>query len=254
MALKLPPGLGVQMQSPKAVASKITMLLYGKAKSGKTTLAASAAAVPEMGPVAVVDFEGSTEAVAGLYDVDVYRCTNWTESSAVLDAMVNQHADHGYKTVVLDPLNALQTQLKDEIIRRQAETQPNARSNNSMGDPSMLQADWDVIWSRMRKLMEALHAAPFNTIWTAHADTVQDSMTGKMAMEPLFQGSKVKNEATRIPGIVGYIRMIADDDGNPVPAVQFAGGTGVLAGDRYRKLGKGLVNPTMAQIHGKIFN
>lgn len=253
MPLKLPSGIGVQMQSPSSIAKHMTMLLYGKAKSGKTTLAASAAAVEEMSPVAVVDFEGSTEAVAGLYDVDVYRCTNWTESSAVLDAMINQHSEHGYKTVVLDPLNALQTQLKDEIIRRQESTQPAARSNNSMGDRGMLQADWDVVWMRMRKIMEAFHAAPFHTIWTAHADTVQDSMTGKMAMEPLFQGTKTKNEATRIPGIVGYIRMV-EHNGETVPGVQFAGGAGVLAGDRYRKLGKGMANPTMADIYNKIFS
>src|SRR5690606_11024032 len=136
----------------------------------------------------------------------------------------------------LDPLNALQTQLKDEIIRRQESTQPAARSNNSMGDRGMLQADWDVVWMRMRKIMEAFHAAPFHTIWTAHADTVQDSMTGKMAMEPLFQGTKTKNEATRIPGIVGYIRMV-EHNGETVPGVQFAGGAGALAGDRYRNLG-----------------
>src|SRR5690606_36303041 len=183
----------------------------------------------------------------------VYRCTNWTESSAVLDAMINQHSEHGYKTVELDPLNALQTQLKDEIIRRQESTQPAARSNNSMGDRGMLQADWDVVWMRMRKIMEAFHAAPFHTIWTAHADTVQDSMTGKMAMAPLFQGTKTKNEATRIPGIVGYIRMV-EHNGETVPGVQFAGGAGVLAGDRYRKLGKGMANPTMADIYNKIFS
>src|SRR5690606_31929271 len=107
MPLELPSGTGVQMQSPGSIAKHMTRLLNGKAKAGKTTLAASAAAVEEMSAVAVVDFEGSTEAVAGLYDVDVYRCTNWTESSAVLDAMINQHSEHGYKTVVLDPLNAL---------------------------------------------------------------------------------------------------------------------------------------------------
>src|SRR5690606_622611 len=201
MPLKLPSGIGVQMQSPSSIAKHMTMLLYGKAKSGKTTLAASAAAVEEMSPVAVVDFEGSTEAVAGLYDVDVYRCTNWTESSAVLDAMINQHSEHGYRTVVLDPLSARQTQLTDGISRRQERPLRAARADNGMGDRGMLQADWDAVWMRMRKIMEAFHAAPFHTIWAARAGSGKHRMTGKMAMEPLVQGTKPKNEAERSPRI-----------------------------------------------------
>src|SRR5690606_38184755 len=145
--------------------------------------------------------------------------------------------------VVLDHQNALQAQLKDDIIFRQESTLPAARANNSMRDQGMIQADWDEVWMRIRKILEGFHAAPVHTIRTAHVDTRQDSMTGKMAMEPLFQGTKTKNEATRIPGIVGYIRMV-EHNGETVPGVQFAGGAGVLAGDRYRKLGKGMANPT----------
>src|SRR5690554_7484241 len=83
-----------------------------------------------MSPVAIVDFEGSAEVGATTYpNVDVYRTETWQQSSAVLDAMINQ--DHGYKTVILDPVNALQVQLTDEIIRRQAQTQPGAKDRKS---------------------------------------------------------------------------------------------------------------------------
>ena len=103
--------------------------------------------------MAIVDFEGSAEVGATAYpNVDVYRTSTWAQSSGVLDALINQK--HDYKTVILDPINALQVQLKDEIIRRQAQTQPGAKSNNSMGDRSMLLSDWDVIWTRIRKILE----------------------------------------------------------------------------------------------------
>src|SRR5690606_26811430 len=113
MPLKLPSGIGVQMQSPSSIAKHMTMLLYGKAKSGKTTLAASAAAVEEMSPVAVVDFEGSTEAVAGLYDVDVSRCTNSTESAADPGALSHRLRAHGHTGEVLTHLTAARRQVKD---------------------------------------------------------------------------------------------------------------------------------------------
>src|SRR5690606_1768512 len=70
MPLKLPSGTGVQMQSPSSIAKHMTMLLYGKAKSGKTTLAAPAAAVAETSPVAAVDFGAATGDEAGASDVD----------------------------------------------------------------------------------------------------------------------------------------------------------------------------------------
>ena len=250
MPLDLSKVPGVRMQSADELSAPPTFLFYGKGKTGKTTLACSAAAVPELSPVAVVDFEGSTESVAGLYDVDVYRVTNWTQAAGVLDALINQ--SHDYRTVVLDPVNALQTMLKDELIRRQAQTQPNAKSNNSMGDRSLLQSDWDVIWTRMRKILETYHAAPFTTILTAHADTVQDDL-GRTMMEPLMQGNKTKNEVTRVPSVVGYVQMSQDSEGNVFPVVRFAGSKGIIAGDRFRKLGVGLENPTMQTIYDKIY-
>ncbi len=252
MPLKLPENLGVSLQSPKDLAKSPTFLLYGRGKTGKTTLAMSASVVEEMSPVAIVDFEGSAEVGATTYpNVDVYRTETWQQSSAVLDAMINQ--DHGYKTVILDPINALQVQLTDEIIRRQATTQPGAKPNNSMGDRAMLLADWGVVWTRMRKILETFHAAPFTTIITAHADTSQDGL-GNVVMEPLMQGNKTKNEVVRVPSVVGYTRMTQTEDGQSVPVIRFAGASGVVAGDRFRKLPKEMTNPTMAEIHKAIYS
>lgn len=251
MPLKLPDKLGITPQKPVEIASRPTFLFYGRGKSGKTTLAMSASEVEDLGPVAMIDFEGSAEVGAEKYpDVDVYRTRTWMESAAVIDAMLDQ--DHGYRTVILDPVNALQVQLQDEIVRRQPETQPSAKSNNSLGDRSMLMADWGVVWTRMRKVMEAFHAAPFTVIMTAHADTTQDEQTGRMLMEPLMQGAKTKNEVTRIPSVVGYMAMYQEKDKGVYPTIRFAGGGGVVAGDRLGKLGLGIENPTMQKIYDKI--
>lgn len=251
MPLDLSKVPGVKMQSPADLVQTPTFLLYGRGKTGKTTLAMSASAVPEMGPVAILDFEGSAEVGAHSYpEVDVYRATNWAESAGLMDAMLNQK--HEYNTVILDPVNALQAHLTDEIVRRQPINQPGVKPNNSMGDAAMLLSDWGVVWTRMRKILEAFHAAPFTVILTAHADTVQDASTGKMVMEPLMQGNKTKNEVVRVPSVVGYIRMVQKDENPPVPVVRFAGGNGLVAGDRTQKLGIEIENPTMQTIYNKI--
>jgi hypothetical protein len=253
MPLDLSKVAGVTMQSPRDLVQTPTFLLYGRGKTGKTTLAMSSVKVPEMGPVAIIDFEGSAEVGAEDFpDVDVYRATNWTQAAGLMDAMLNQK--HEYKTVILDPVNALQAHLTDEIVRRQPLNQPNAKPNNSMGDAAMLLSDWGVVWTRMRKILEAFHAAPFTVILTAHADSVKDETTGKMVMEPLMQGNKTKNEVTRVPTVVGYMRMVQKEDGSVIPVARFAGGGTLVAGDRTKKLGVEIENPTMQTIYNKIHN
>lgn len=253
MALKLPENLGVKVQSPKDLAKSPTFLFYGRGKTGKTTLAMSASAVEAMGKVAIVDFEGSAEVGATKYpNVDVYRTETYAQSKAVLNALLKQPDEYG--TVILDPINSLQVQLKDEIIRMQAQHQPSAKSNNSMGERGMLLSDWDVIWTHMRKVLEAFHAAPFTTIITAHADVSQDNM-GKQIMEPLMQGNKSKNEVVRVPSVVGYTSMTQDKETKlAVPTIRFAGGSGLIAGDRFGKLPPQMDSPTMAKIYDAIYS
>lgn len=254
MALKLPENLGVTVQSPKDLAKNPTFLFYGKGKTGKTSLAMSASKVEALSPVAIVDFEGSAEVGATRFpDVDVFRTENYEQSKGVLNALLKQ--EHDYKTVILDPINALQVQLKDEILRMQAIKRPNEASNNSMGERSMMIGDWDVIWSHIRKVLERFHASPkFTTIITAHADVKQDDM-GRQLMEPLMQGNNTKNEVMRIPSVVGYTSMGQDKETKrAVPQVRFAGGSGILAGDRLEKLPPSMVDPSMAKIYDLINN
>jgi len=230
---------GVEVISPEEVADARTFLFYGPPKGGKTTLAGS---VAELGKTIVLDFEGSTESIAGLYSPDVARITNWTQASQVIAALINE--EHDYEYVVLDPIGALQAQLIREIIELQHKNQQQAKSNNSMGERGMLQADWGVVGSKITSILENLHAAPFTTIIVAHADDVKDEETGRVTTQPFMQGNISKKEVGRVPSVIGYVEKNKDS----IPVVRFAAERKIIVGDRTRKMPGEIVDPTMAKI------
>jgi hypothetical protein len=231
--------LGVEVVSPEDIAENPTFLFYGPPKGGKTTLAGS---VAECGKTLVLDFEGSTESIAGIYSPDVVRITNWDQANAVISALIND--EHDYEYVVVDPIGALQQQLIRKIIQLQKVNQPSAKSNNSMGERGMLLADWGVVGSKISTVLEALHAAPFTTIVVAHADDVRDEETGRVTTQPYMLGNQSKKEVGRVPSVIGYVEKNKDS----IPVVQFAAGRKIIVGDRTRKMPGEIVNPTMKQI------
>lgn len=276
MPLDLSKIPGAHLSSPDQVAAHATLLFYGPAGCGKSTLAASASVVQDLKPVLALDFEGSMAVAKGVYDdVDVVRLSDWNTSKQVLDQVINQK--HGYRTVILDPINALQTQMKSEMLRRQALKRQllheeaagrpvdqqlkkqlegvyySERTNNSMGESGITESDWGVLGDTMATLLDKYTNAPFLTIFTAH--TTYDNKRGKVT--PLMGGNIGKIALDRVPYITGYMEMRATDDkGTQVPAVWFrntkVGNVTAEAKDRSRSLGPGLMNPTMSHIWDSI--
>lgn len=273
MGLDLSAIPGVGMSSPGQVAAHATLLFYGPAGCGKSTLAASASDVEDLKPVLALDFEGSMAVAKGLYDdVDVVRLSDWNTSKQVLDEVVNQQ--HGYRTVILDPVNALQTQMKTEMVRRQEAKRQLERdktagthidpqrekqlegvyiskqTNNSMGESGLTESDWGVLGDTMATLLDAYTNAPFLTIFTAH--TTYDTRRRKIT--PFFGGNLGKVALDRVPFVTGYMEMHpVDDKGNHAPATWFKNamvGDNVTAEakDKSRSLGPGMMSPTMTRI------
>lgn len=276
MPLDLSKIPGAHLSSPDQVAAHATLLFYGPPGCGKSTLAASAADVEDLTPVLALDFEGSMAVAKGLYDgVDVVRLSDWNTSKQVLDQVINQQ--HGYRTVILDPVNALQTQMKTEMLRRQALKRQlihdeaagrpvdqqlkkqlegvyySEKTNNSMGESGITESDWGVLGDTMATLLDKYTNAPFLTIFTAH--TVYDEKLRKVT--PLMGGNIGKKALDRVPYITGYMEMrTVDDQGTQAPAMWFrntkVGNVTAEAKDRSRSLGPGFTNPSMTHIWNSI--
>lgn len=268
--------IGVRLQSAHSTPAHTCLTFYGPEGSGKSTLAASAAAVEALQPVVALDFEGSMSVAEGLYDPDVFQIVQlreWQEIYPTLN-FFSKAENHPFKTVIVDPVNALQgmmqtrmVQLQDmrrkmdaglfrpdpQLARLLNSVSAAERTNNSLGHASLTEADYGTIGSVMLEVLESLALAPYLTIFTAHTAVVK-SKTGAQEVGPYMKGNESRVTLGRLPSAIGYIEMVTSKETSkpPVPGIRFDQhrndrGQVVRAKSRFRHL-KPMLNPTMETI------
>jgi hypothetical protein len=186
---------GFRVTAP-AAEGYINMLVYGESGAGKTRLAGSACAVPEMSPVLLIDFEGGTLSLASDYsDVQVIRVTSWGAVDRLYGALYDKNP---YKTIVMDSLSEIQkfsmAQIMKAVIAKDSERDPEVPSIREWGKNS----------EQIRRLVRALRDLPCNTIFTALANEDHDDRTNTDRFRPLLPG-KLKSEVSGYVDIVGYL-------------------------------------------------
>lgn len=270
--------IGVRMEPAQLNPRKTCILLYGPEGSGKSRLAASAAAIEELQPVVALDFEGSMSVVDGMYSPEVFQVVqlrNWAEVFPTLNLFSNT-ANHPFKTVIVDPINAaqgmMQTRMRElQDMKRKMDAglfQPDGdlarllnavaageKTNNSLGEANLTMADYDVIGAIMLKILESLALAPVLTIFTAHSAVVK-SPTGAQEIGPHMKGNESRVSLGRLPSITGYMEMYPRENKPTVPGIRFDThknnrGQLVKAKDRFDCLPP-MLAPTMADIWEKL--
>ena len=229
------------------VADKLTyinLLLYGDPGVGKTVLAASADAVPEMRPVIFIDVEGGTFSVREKYpDVKVVRVQTWNDMQSAYDALYS--GDHDYKTVVLDSITEIQKfsmyNIMEFLVKKEPDRDPDI--------PSM--REWGKNIEQIRKLVRAFRDLPMHTVVTALAKTDKDTKTGAMKTTPSLSG-KLANEVAAFLDIVGYqYTKVMDDELRRF--LLTATTDSQVAKDRSGLLPGVIENPTMSSIYDYAF-
>lgn len=218
----------------------INALFYGPPGVGKTVLAGSADAVPEMRPVLLIDVEGGTMSLRHTYpDVQVVRVQSWDDMQRVYDALYS--GQHDYKTVVLDSLTEIQKFSMYNIMRALLKKEP----DRDPDIPGM--REWGKNIEQIRRLVRAFRDLPMHTIFTALVAIDKDAKTGVAQARPSLSG-KLSAEVGGFVDIVGYVYTKVVD-GEITRAMLTQGTDRHIAKDRSGKLPQVLEFPTMEKIY-----
>lgn len=218
----------------------INMIVYGDPGAGKTVLAGSADAVPEMRPVLFIDVEGGTFSIRERFpDVHVVRVQSWSDMQKVYDQLYAKKTE--YQTVVLDSLTEIQKfsmyTIMDAVYKRDSERDPDV--------PSM--REWGKNIEQIRKLVRAFRDLEMHTIFTALAKTDKDAKTGASRTKPSLSG-KLADEVAAFVDIVGFQYTKVKDD-RLVRYLLTAQHERFVAKDRSDNLPATIEEPTMGKLY-----
>lgn len=161
---------GLLISKPTENIPTINMLVYGESATGKTTLAASADAVPEMRKVLFVDVEKGTLSIRKTeYRPDAIQVTQWSQLEDIYHSLLA--GQHGYRTVVVDSLSEVNDLSVDNIL--------NNISLDGERDPDLMQfQDWNKNQSRILVMLRKWRDLPMNVIFTSLMKEDKDPKSG----------------------------------------------------------------------------
>lgn len=221
----------------------INMMVYGGSGVGKTLLAGSADAVPELRPVLMLDFEGGTETLVRTYpDVQQVRVENWKQMQAVYDDL--HRGSHDFKTVILDSLTEIQKfnmySIMEDLISNRPDLDPDV--------PGM--REWGKNLEQMRKFVRAFRDLKMNTIFTCLDKQDKDDRTGRVSTLPSLSG-KLSGEVAAFLDIVTYMYVKTVGQGEEAEDKRLLltqKTETIIAKDRTRTLPMVVENPTMQSL------
>jgi ABC-type dipeptide/oligopeptide/nickel transport system ATPase component len=234
---------GLRVERVQQRSQFLNVLIYGESGTGKTTLAGSADAVPQMRPVLVVDIEGGTESLRNTYpEVDTVRVTNWKEMQAVYDTL--HSGRHDYNTVILDSLTEIQKfnmyQIMEDLLRDNPDRDPDV--------PSM--REWGKNIEQIRRFVRAFRDLQMHSIFTALDRVEKDPRTGVMNHLPMLSGKLASEVAAFLDIVVYYYtkQVGQGDEAETLRLLLTRKTETIVAKDRSGNLPMIVQQPTMAEL------
>lgn len=215
--------------------------VHGDSGIGKTVLAGTAPRALFL----TTDPEGTESAKELGSNADEWPINTWEEFLEAVSWVV--HSEGGiasYDWVVVDTADEVEelcwaAQLVSTDVKRASRYQPN-------------KADYPLVWSKVKEQIMLLNRSPINCLYLSHSmridrETDDGEDTQTLAMPSI--GSRKRGDLSTFlcarMTLVGYMRRVGNEDGEPVRQLLTETGPRWIAKDRHNTFGPGIDNPTV---------
>ena len=236
----------------------IDAMVYGPPKYGKTLFCLTSQDVPEMGTYLHVAVEPGEETIRDTYpDTEVLRLDlgddgqwydrytdQWDRFEYIYQEL--RAGGHGYGTVCIDTMDALQTINMGSIMEN---TDAVLAGNQDPDIPS--KREYGKSRTEMKRYIRMFQNLPINVLWVCHSTSEQNERTKRWERKPMLVG-KLQDEVGGMVNNLLYFSMYSADKQNPKPQrvlITSADGE-IQAGTRSRVLNDmgEIVEPTMSKV------
>lgn len=232
--------IDIEVADPRVTMPKLKVLLYGPSGTGKTSLASTASAVDELGPVLYIDLERGIAPAAKYGDLDnmlVVQPASYKEFAELLLKIDSKT----FKTVVIDTIDRLQELIKLHFTA----TKP----NDSF---AMWAATYDKVLDLVNKIAFDLN---LNIVCITHEAREVTETERLSLIGPAFEG---KQSFKKLPSIFDLIgRMTWEDVGedgeeNLVVVLTVKSASNILTKTRFDNMPSMIGNPSFDKLMQRV--
>lgn len=247
---------GLKIVSAGNQEPNINMLIFGPYGIGKTLLAGSSDAVPEMRKVLHIDIEGGTLTLRHTFpNVETVRVTDWPQLNSVYNELrAGLHKE--FRTIIVDSLTEAQAFNLDKILITELQEQIEAGEELKRDEDIANMRQWQKNQSQIKKFIRAYRDLPVSVIFTALEKDDKDKTTGRVRTLPDLPGKLARQVPAMFDEVFYYFpyKQEADGETKEIRVLQSQGTARVAAKDRSGKMPALMPNPDMKKIYAKIMN
>lgn len=213
---------GIVVTKAETLIEPNSIMIYGRPKYGKSTLAASIAAVSGFDKVLCIDLEKGATAFSRSYpSVDVVNIPylNISKLEDVIEALVDSPDALGYDAVILDTLSTAQ----QWVVTKMREAR---------GGKKLDYDGWDTVAHWTMQLMWDLHHMAATGISLYHLTTKENELTKEIWTLPKLQGS-AKDSVASVPDLIIHLRIVDSKKEGPVRVADFVPHENITSGNRF---------------------
>lgn len=247
---------GLNAQKVSEIPETADFMVYGPPKLGKTTFCLTSQDVPEMGKYLHVGVERGEETIRDTYpDTDAVFLDNdgdhwlerptdqWDRFDYIYQEL--RAGGHGYGTVCVDTMDALQT------INMAAIMENTDSVIGGTQDPDIpSKREYGKSRTQMKRYIRMFQNLPMNVIWVCHSTVEQNERTKRYERKPMLVG-KLQDEVGGMVNNLLYLTMAPATKTEPAQRILVTAADGeIQAGTRSRVLNDmgEIVDPTMSKV------